>query len=477
MQARTGFLEHSRRTAPRRPVEERVHDYREVYLPLPVHTAREQASRCMDCGVAFCHDGCPLGNLIPEWNDLVRRDDWEAAIQRLHLTNNFPEFTGRLCPAPCEPACVLDINDDPVTIKSIEQAIIDRAFDEGWVRAEPPAHRTGKRVAVVGSGPAGLAAAQQLNHAGHLVTVYEKADRVGGLLRYGIPDFKMEKWVLDRRLSLLEAEGIIFETGYEVGVDIGTDRLRATFDAVVLAVGAERARDLECAGRDLNGVHLAMDYLAQQNRRVAGDRVTAQPEIRAAGKRVVIIGGGDTGADCLGNVIREHCASVEQLYIYPQPPDARPDSTPWPQWPLILRTYPAHEEGGSRDFAVMVTGFSGDDGSVQRVHTVRVNVEREEGRRRFEPISGSEAILDADIVMLAIGFQGPPSLRVIEELGVARDATGNLRVGEDFATDVPGVFAAGDASRGASLIVWAIADGRLAARSCDRYLMGTTLLP
>src|SRR5579864_2026141 len=315
MQARTGFLEHRRRTAPRRPVDERVRDYREVYLPLPLATAREQASRCMDCGVAFCHHGCPLGNLIPEWNDLVRRDEWSDAIVRLHQTNNFPEFTGRLCPAPCEPACVLDINDDPVTIKQIEQSIIDRAFDEGRVRPEPPPHRTGKRVAVIGSGPAGLAAAQQLNRAGHLVTVYEKADRVGGLLRYGIPDFKMEKWVLDRRLSQLEAEGIVFETGYTIGVDISADQLRDRFAAVVVAVGAETGRDIRCDGRELDGVHMAMDYLVQQNRRVAGDHVASATGITAADKRVVIVGGGDTGADCLGNVIREGCASVQQLYV------------------------------------------------------------------------------------------------------------------------------------------------------------------
>src|SRR5207253_6202409 len=364
--ARTGFLEYERRTAQRRPVDERVRDYREVYLPLPVQTAREQAARCMDCGVAFCHHGCPLGNLIPEWNDLVSRDEWRDAARRLHATNNFPEFTGRLCPAPCEPACVLAVNDDPVTIKQIENAIIERAFDEGWVRAEPPAHRTGKRVAVVGSGPAGLAAAQQLNSAGHLVTVYEKSDRIGGLLRYGIPDFKMEKWVIDRRLGLLEAEGIVFETGYDIGSAITGAELRERCDAIILAVGADDARDIDVPGRRLDGVYLAMDYLTQQNRRVAGDRFRRdEPQITAAHKRVVIIGGGDTGADCLGNVIRERCASVQQLYIYPQPPDARPAANPWPEWPLILHTYPAHEEGGARDFGIMVTRFTGDSGAVQ----------------------------------------------------------------------------------------------------------------
>lgn len=447
-------------------------------MPLPVVALREQADRCMDCGVAFCHSGCPLGNLIPEWNELVGKDDWEAAIVRLHQTNNFPEFTGRLCPAPCEPACVLAINDEPVTIKVIENAIIDRAFGEGWVRAEPPAHRTGKRVAVIGSGPAGLAAAQQLNSAGHLVTVFEKADRVGGLLRYGIPDFKMEKWVLDRRLALLEAEGIVFETGYDVGRDITVDQLRERSDAIVLAVGAEQGRDIDIPGRKLDGVHMAMDYLVQQNRRVAGDRIVSEAhEISAAGRKVLIIGGGDTGADCLGNVIREGCTSVQQMYIYPEPPETRPDDTPWPQWPRILYTYPAHEEGGARDFGIMVTGFSGEDGRVQRVHTVRVSVRRHTTGREFVPEPGTDATVDADLVLLAVGFSGPSPGPLLDELTVARDARGNIAADEDFATSVPGVFTAGDAMRGASLIVWAIADGRIAARSCDRHLMGVTRLP
>ena len=478
--ARTGFLEHGRRNPPKRAVDERINDYREVYLPLPVQTLREQADRCMDCGVAFCHHGCPLGNLIPEWNDLVGRDEWRAASVRLHLTNNFPEFTGRLCPAPCEPACVLAVNDDPVTIKLIENSIIDHAFEEGWVRAEPPSHRTGRRVAVVGSGPAGLAAAQQLNSAGHLVTVYEKADRIGGLLRYGIPDFKMEKWVLDRRLSLLEAEGIVFETGYDVGRDLSVDELRERSDAVILAVGAEQARDVGVPGRELDGVHVAMDYLIQQNRRVAGDVLGVGPThpapISAGGRRVVIIGGGDTGADCLGNVLRERCASVQQLYIYPQPPDARPAGNPWPDWPLILRTYPAHEEGGARDFGIMVTAFSGDDGAVRRVHTVRVEPRYFDGGREFVPQPGSESTIDAELVLLAIGYSGPARSPLLDGLAVPRDAHTNVAVDSGFATSVPGVFAAGDAVRGASLIVWAIADGRTAARSCDRYLMGATQL-
>jgi glutamate synthase (NADPH/NADH) small chain len=477
MGTRTGFLEHTRHTAHKRPVAERVADYREVYLPLPVNVLREQGSRCMDCGVAFCHSGCPLGNLIPEWNDLVYRDDWKAAVERLHATNNFPEFTGRLCPAPCEPACVLAINDDPVAIKQIEQSIIDRAFDEGWIRAEPPAHRTGKRVAVVGSGPAGLAAAQQLNRAGHRVTVFERSDRVGGLLRYGIPDFKMEKWVLDRRIELLEAEGITFETGYDVGVDITAAQLRERFEAVVLAVGADRPRDVVVPGRELSGVHFAMDYLVQQNRRVAGERVHAVPEISATGRNVVIIGGGDTGADCLGNVIREQCSDVQQLYIYAQPPDTRSEDNPWPLWPLILRTYPAHDEGGSREFGLMVTSFEGENGAVRRVRAARVEARRENGRRTFVALPGEEVSLEADLVLIAIGYDGATRSGLLDELSVTFDDAGNLAVDEAFACSPPGVFAAGDAVRGASLIVWAIADGRAAARSCDTYLTGAVRLP
>jgi glutamate synthase (NADPH) small chain len=477
MGARTGFLEHTRHSAHKRPVAERIADYREVYLPLPLQVLRDQGARCMDCGVAFCHDGCPLGNLIPEWNDLVYRDDWKGAVERLHATNNFPEFTGRLCPAPCEPACVLAINDDPVAIKQIEQSIIDRAFDEGWIRAEPPAHRTGRRVAVVGSGPAGLAAAQQLNRAGHRVTVFERSDRVGGLLRYGIPDFKMEKWVLDRRIDLLEAEGITFETGYDIGRDVQAEQLRERFDAVVLAVGADRPRDMDVPGRGLDGIHFAMDYLVQQNRRVAGDRVNATPEITARGRKVIIIGGGDTGADCLGNVIREQCSEVQQLYIYAQPPDTRPEGNPWPQWPLILRTYPAHDEGGSREFGLMVTSFEGEHGAVQRVRAARVEAVRESGRRTFVPLPGDDTHLDADLVLIAIGYEGPARSALLDGLSVPFDSSGNVAVDEAFACATPGVFAAGDAVRGASLIVWAIADGRAAARSCDAYLTGAVRLP
>ena len=472
-----GFIEFHRRLPPRRPVAERLHDYREVYLPWPVDSLREQAARCMDCGIPFCHNGCPLNNLIPEWNDLVYRDDWQAAIDRLHRTNNFPEFTGRLCPAPCEPACVLSINDDPVTIKQVEVSIVDRAFEEGWVRAAPPAHRTGGRVAVVGSGPAGLACAQQLNRAGHQVTVYEKDDRIGGLLRYGIPDFKLEKWILDRRIDLLSAEGVAFETGYDVGVDITGAELRARFDAVVLTMGAGQPRDLPVPGRELDGVHFAMEYLPQQNRRVAGELIGEAETISARGKRVIILGGGDTGADCLGNVHREGCASVHQFELLPPPPEERAPDNPWPQWSVIMRSSSAHEEGGVRDYSIQTTGLSGSDGRVERLHGVRVEAIRADGRMRFEPIEGSDFTIEADLVLLAMGFLGPVRPGVVEELGVALDGRGNIVTDADYQTTVPRVFAAGDARRGQSLIVWAIAEGRQAARGCDRVLMGSTRLP
>jgi glutamate synthase (NADPH/NADH) small chain len=472
-----GFIEFHRRLPPRRPVDERLLDYREVYLPWAVDSLREQAARCMDCGIPFCHSGCPLGNLIPEWNDLVWRNDWETAIERLHATNNFPEFTGRLCPAPCEPACVLSINDDPVTIKQVEVSIIDRAFEEGWVRAAPPAHRTGRKVAVVGSGPAGLACAQQLNRAGHQVTVYEKDDRIGGLLRYGIPDFKLEKWILERRIDLLSAEGVAFETGYDVGVDITGAELRARFDAVVLAMGAGHPRDLVVPGRELGGIHYAMEYLPQQNRRVAGELTGEAETITARGRRVIILGGGDTGADCLGNVHREGCASVHQFELLPPPPDERAPDNPWPQWSMIMRSSAAHEEGGVRDYSIQTTGFSGGNGQVERLHGVRVEPRKVDGRMQFVPIEGSAFTMEADLVLLAMGFLHPVHSGLVEELGVALDGRGNIAADADFQTSVPGVFAAGDARRGQSLIVWAIAEGRQAARGCDRVLMGSTRLP
>jgi glutamate synthase (NADPH/NADH) small chain len=461
-----GFLKITRHDPRKRPIPERVADFKEFVLLLPQAELREQGARCMDCGIPFCHSGCPLGNLIPDWNDLVYRDRWREAIDALHATNNFPEFTGRICPAPCEAACVLDINDDAVTIKQIEQAIIDRAFEEGWVRPEPPAFRTGRTVAVVGSGPAGLAAAAQLNKAGHTVTLFERNDRIGGLLRYGVPDFKLDKGVVQRRVDILEAEGIEMRTGVNVGVDPTADELREQYDAVVIAVGATVPRDLPVPGRELDGVHFAMEYLEQRNRFVAGDDPPAKP-ISAAGKHVVIIGGGDTGADCLGNSHRERPASVTQFELLPEPPPARPDDkTPWPQWPLVLRTSGAHEEGGARVYSVMTTHLTGEDGRVKELHYHEVG-----SPPGFEKVEGSEETIPADLVLLAMGFLGPQQPGFVEQLGVELDGRGNI-VDTDFASSVPGVFACGDARRGQSLIVWAMAEGRQAARTCDRYLQG-----
>lgn len=467
-----GFLKYTDRVLPqRRPVSERVHDWHEVYQEFTEDALRQQASRCMDCGVPFCHNGCPLGNLIPEWNDLVRTGRWRDAIDRLHATNNFPDFTGRLCPAPCEPACVLGINQPPVTIKQIEYEIIERAFKEGWVQPVVPATRTGKSVAVVGSGPAGLAAAQQLTRAGHAVTVFERDDRIGGLLRYGIPEFKMEKRIVDRRLAQMQAEGTVFRAGVNVGVDVTAAQLRADFDAVVLAGGATAWRDLPVPGRDLDGIHQAMEYLPWANRVAAGE--LAEPPITAAGKKVIIIGGGDTGADCLGTAHRQGGVLVHQFEIMPRPPETRDPSTPWPMYPLIMRTSAAHEEGGDRVFSVNTEEFVGRDGHVTglRAHEVR----RKQGK--FEKVEGSDFELEADLVLLAMGFVGPERSALLSDLGVEFNARGNVARGADFATSVPGVYVAGDMGRGQSLIVWAIAEGRAAAASVDRYLMGKTALP
>jgi glutamate synthase (NADPH) small chain len=469
-----GFLKHKRREAEHRPVHMRVRDWAEMYEPIDVATLRAQASRCMDCAIPFCNSlsGCPLGNLIPDWNDLVYRDRWRDAIDRLHATNNFPEFTGRMCPAPCESACVLSINDDPVTIKQIENQIIDYAWEHGWVTPIRPGARTNKRVAVVGSGPAGMAAAQQLTRAGHEVVVYERDDRPGGLIRYGIPDFKMDKALLDRRVDQMEAEGTTFECGVDVGVDLSVDELRSTFDAVVLAVGALWQRDLEIPGRHLGGVHLAMDYLVPSNRVQAG--LLPRPPIDAAGKRVIIIGGGDTGADCLGTAHRQGAASVHQFDIHERPPDERPENTPWPLWPLVLRESLAHEEGGRRVFAVLTDAFVGNaEGQVRGLQAHRV---RELRRREYEDVPGSEFELDADLVLLAIGFRGPDR-QLLDKLGTDLTRRGNIAHDGDWATNVPGVFACGDATRGASLIVWAIAEARAAAAAADRYLVGETMLP
>ena len=472
-----GFLKiTSRETPQRRPVPLRLGDWNEVYEDFSQKVLRDQAARCMDCGIPFCHNGCPLGNLIPEWNDLVFQDRWRDAIERLHATNNFPEFTGRLCPAPCEASCVLGINQDAVTIKQVEVEIIDNAFDEGWVVPLPPDKPTGKKVAVVGSGPAGLAAAQQLTRAGHDVTVFERADRIGGLLRYGIPEFKMEKRHIDRRLAQMEAEGTEFRAGVNVGVDITAAQLRADFDAVVLAGGATEARDLPISGRELDGIHQAMEYLPWANRVQQGDEVLdeqGQPPITAKGKKVVIIGGGDTGADCLGTAHRQGAASVHQFEIMPRPPETRADSTPWPTYPLMFRVSSAHEEGGERVFSVNTEEFAGADGKVTslKVHEVEMKA------GKFERVEGTDFELEADLVLLAMGFVGPEKPGLLTELGVELTDRGNVTRDKDFQSSVPGVFVAGDMGRGQSLIVWAIAEGRAAAAGADRYLMGQTALP
>ena len=472
MTVRREFLDVPRRTSPYRPAAERVRDHRELIHPLPLAAVEAQAGRCMDCGVPFCHDACPLNNLIPEWNGLARTGDWHGASDNLASTNNFPEFTGWLCPAPCEPACVLAIGADAVSIKEIERTTIENAFANGWIRPEPPAYRTGRSVAVVGSGPAGLAAAQQLNRAGHRVVVYERADRPGGLLRYGIPDFKMGKAVLDRRLDLLSTEGISFECNYDCGVDVSGEELLDRHDAVVLAVGAERGRDVELPGRDLDGIHLAMDYLIGQNRRVAGE---AADIISAAGRDVVIIGGGDTAADCLGDSHREACASVQQLVIYPEPPRVRPASNPWPQWPLVLRSHAAHEEGGVRAWGVAVVGFEGDaQGRVRGIAVVDVDrgTAGERGGRGLVRRPGTERVIDTDLVLLAIGFSGVRPSPLFAQLGVELADGARIAV-DDGLRAGPVVVAAGDAVMGAALVVDAIAAGRRAAATCDRLLQET----
>ena len=469
----TGFLEIARITPERRPVDERLHDWKEVYKDFPEEKLKAQASRCMDCGVPFCHQGCPLGNIIPDWNDLVYRDRWKDALDRLLATNNFPEFTGRICPAPCEGSCVLGINADPVTIKNIEVSIIDRAFKEGVIKASRPLTRTGKGVAVVGSGPAGLAAAAQLNQAGHWVTVFERADRIGGLLRYGIPEFKMEKQVLDRRLHLMVEEGIMFRTSANVGVNVSVEELRREFDAVLLAGGSTAPRDLPVPGRDLKGIYFAMQFLPLQNKRCEGDEIPDSEFISAKDKRVVIIGGGDTGADCLGTVHRQGARAVVQFELLPKPPLDRAADNPWPNWPNIFRTSSAHEEGGDREYSVLTKSFTGQDGRVTQLHGVRVEFEG----RTMREIPGSEFTLDVDLVLLAMGFLGPERNGMLDQLGVTINERGNVATDGEKMTSVPGIFAAGDMSRGQSLVVWAIREGRVAARCIDKYLMGTTELP
>lgn len=475
----TGFKDFGRESPRRRSVEDRLKDYREFYEEWPEDEIRKQGGRCMNCAVPFCHTGCPLGNVIPDWNDLVYRGRWKDALTALLATNNFPEFTGRICPAPCETSCVLSINQDPVTIESIEKAIADRGFEEGWIAAQPPERRTSKRVAVVGSGPSGLAAAQQLNRAGHQVTVFERADRPGGLLSLGIPDFKLDKALVNRRVGLMEEEGIEFRTGVNIGVDYSVQELLGSFNAVCLCAGSTQPRDLNIPGRELNGIHFAMEYLPQQNMILSGDRVDPARHITAQDKRVVILGGGDTGADCLGTAHRQGAKTVHQFELLPEPPETRSASNPWPQWPMILRSSAAHEEGGTRDYSISTKQFSGRGGKVEKLHGMRLDWSGRDanGRPSMAEIPGSEFEIDADLVLLATGFVHPEHGEMLQGLSVDLDRQGNVNVDETRMTSVPGVFAAGDMARGQSLVVWAIAEGREAAHHMDRYLMGSTILP
>lgn len=474
----TGFKEYERKTPVERPVDERIHDYKEVYQPFGEDKLQEQAARCMNCGIPFCHIGCPLGNIIPDFNDLTYNGHWKQAWEVLSATNNFPEFTGRLCPAPCEESCVLGINEPPVTIELIEKHIIEHAFKEGWVKPEPPETRTGKSVAVVGSGPAGLAAAQQLNRAGHTVTVFERADRIGGLLRYGIPDFKLEKWVIDRRTEIMEAEGIHFKTSAAVGTDVSAEELKG-FDAVVLTIGSTVGRDMPVLGRDFKGIHFAMEFLPLQNKTVAGD--FEKPQISAEGKNVVVIGGGDTGSDCVGTSIRHGAKSVVNFELFPQPPADRPPHQPWPYWPMKLRTSSSHREAENdpRNYCILTKEFEGENGHVTGVKTVNVEFtrERQTFKANMEEIPGTEKIWKADLILLALGFVGPERDNAVKALGVELDDRGNIKTGKNYQTSVDNVFSAGDCRRGQSLIVWAISEGREAARCVDEYLMGESDLP
>lgn len=475
----TGFTEFIRQVPTRISVEDRLKNYQEIYLPWSEELSQNQGARCMNCGIPFCHSGCPLGNLIPDWNDLVYRGEWKEALDALHSTNNFPEFTGRICPAPCEAACTLNINNDPVTIEYIEKAIADKGWDEGWITPHPPTWRSGKSVAVVGSGPAGMAAAAQLNHAGHLVTLYERSEVIGGLLRLGIPDFKLEKSVVQRRVDQMTAEGVTFVTNAHVGQNVPVSELKEKFDAIVLTGGSTVPRDLDVPGRELDGIHPAMDYLAMQNRTNTGAEFSESERITADGKHVIILGGGDTGADCLGTAHRQGALSVHQFELLPEPPVERNANNPWPQWPQILRSSSAHEEGGVRDYNIQTKFFTGVDGQVAKLHGVRLEwgPPDETGRPSLRELEGTEFEFEADLVLLALGFLHPEKNGMLDDFGVELDGRGNVSTNTDRMTSVPGVFAAGDMHRGQSLVVWALAEGRQAAHGVDKYLMGSTELP
>jgi len=472
----TGFLDFEREIQKKRSVEDRIQDYEEIYLPITEKKMQEQGARCMDCGVPFCHTGCPLGNIIPDFNDQMYRGKWRQALKTLHSTNNFPEFTGRLCPAPCEEACVLGINEPPVTIELIEKQIIERGFEEGWIHPNPPENRTEKKIAVIGSGPAGMACAAQLNRAGHLVTLFERADRIGGLLRYGIPDFKMEKWVIDRRLKVMEAEGIIFKTSVNVGVDITKKDLEEEFDAVVFSGGSTIPRDLPAEGRELDGVEFAMDFLPQQNKRNAGDdlsKIKGLNELHAKDKNVIVIGGGDTGSDCVGTSIRHGCKSLHNFELFPMPPVGRPESQPWPFWPMKLRNSTSHEEGCDREFAVMTKRFVGEKGKLSGIETVNIEMDG----RDIKEIEGTEKTWPCELAILALGFLAPETDSIVAQYGCELDGHGNVQIDRNWMSSADGFFAAGDCQRGQSLIVWAISDGRECARAVDTYLMGHSELP
>jgi glutamate synthase (NADPH/NADH) small chain len=478
----TGFMEYPRQDRDYKPVEERITHFREFVIPLNEEEISRQGARCMDCGIPFCHQGCPVNNIIPDWNDLVWKGEWERAIEVLHSTNNFPEFTGRICPAPCQESCTLNLHDQPVTIKTIECAIIDTAWENGWVKPRPADHKTGKKVAVVGSGPAGMACAQQLARAGHDVTLFEKNDRIGGLLRYGIPDFKMEKHFIDRRVEQMAAEGVTFRPNTHVGIDLPSRQLLDDFDAIALTGGSEQPRDLPVPGRDLDGVHFAMNFLPQQNKRVAGDRIPADQTISAKGKHVIVIGGGDTGSDCIGTSIRQGCKSVTQLEILPRPPEKENKELTWPDWPNKLRTSSSQEEGAKRDWCVATRQFTGDKGKVNKIHCIRVEWNKDDqGAWQMHEIAGSEFELDADLVLLAMGFVHPIQKGLLNDLGVEYDARGNVKGDTEgakaYKTSIDKVFAAGDMRRGQSLVVWAIREGRQCARAIDEYLMGSSELP